>query len=205
MSGPYWNPDTGRYETKEERDARLATLDAKDKRIAELEKENTNLHHQINDFIGSLAEKDALQEENERLRGEEKYHEHTVNRRLNLLWTIGEAAGFPHAQYGSVLNESELVLEVQKVLEQRTLTLSNGTVVKRGDVLVRYLRAYKTHVVALVTGVGKKTFLWRELGSIYMDEELTKASQDVESRNNHRNWKPWSEVYPDRPVPGEEQ
>lgn len=73
-----------------------------------------------------------------------------------------------------------------------TLTLSNGTVVRVGDVLVPNLRY--TMGAIRVTGVGENCFLARTLLGDGWGREQQWAKDGFDCR-------PWSEVYPDRPVP----
>lgn len=99
----------------------------------------------------------------------------------------------------------------------RTLTLPNGTVVRAGEVLVVRRKAKVGIIwteVALVTAVGRESFLHQELAyypdNIAADEatafDLTR-NKDLEGTEDMcmdpaDDWQPWSEVYPDRPVPG---
>jgi len=68
--------------------------------------------------------------------------------------------------------------------------------------------------VVLVTAVGENTFLGREIaatvGVIKVDvpDEINPGEHDwnpalgYREGKNDTGWRPWSEVYPDRPVPG---
>lgn len=92
-------------------------------------------------------------------------------------------------RFAAVLDE-HLIAEVQ--LLPRTLTLPNGTVVRAGDVLV-----FDELLAAKVTAVGEETFL----GQVVWYKHGEWGTQES-AWANCWDWKPWSEVYPDRPVPG---
>ena len=85
--------------------------------------------------------------------------------------------------------EIDALLEADKHRSRRTLTLPNGTVVRAGDVLVNG----SSLQVVRATAVGNRLWLAEDVPS---GEEILILSP---------NWCPWSEVYPDRPVPGGNQ
>jgi hypothetical protein len=91
------------------------------------------------------------------------------------------------------ISSKEHVKLVEKLLaiidkKERTLTLPNGTVVRAGDVLC----AHEDHEGVIVSAVGRSTFLVTDLNG---EREHQYPSCGI-------NWRPWSDVYPDRPVPG---
>lgn len=103
----------------------------------------------------------------------------------------------------------------------RTLTLPNGTEVQTGDVLVDCTTEGSKTMPIRVTAVGEKGWLalmyWLEDGELkpypgyshgndYAAEahyNMPDEYQRYADEGGYRDWKPWSEVYPDRPVPGE--
>jgi hypothetical protein len=83
-----------------------------------------------------------------------------------------------------------------------SLTLANGTVVRAGDVLVVADR--KDPLVVKVTGVGEGDFLFKFLASSPGGRPVN-GREAAASDYPNWDWSHWSEVYPDRPVPGGEE
>lgn len=89
----------------------------------------------------------------------------------------------------------------------RTLTLPNGTVVERGDVLVAVFG--DTLAAVRVTAVGEIHFLARgvfcaEYPEMDIFDTSRKRAEAVYLEEEKINWRPWAEAFPERPVPGKE-
>jgi hypothetical protein len=115
--------------------------------------------------------------------------------------------------YGCTIPSAEA--RVSELEADRTLTLPNGTVVRAGDVLVsrgRSVAGVTTTEVIKVTSVGRETFLMVQIawwsGDIETERGLVLGRNHNEPEDmwvDQCDWRPWSEVYPDRPVPGEDK
>jgi hypothetical protein len=84
--------------------------------------------------------------------------------------------------------------------EQRTLTLPNGTEVRAGDVLA----SPNKKVAAQITAVGDELAIgWLWEWSIYERRFIRGYQEMAITRLTIEELRPWSEVYPDKPVPHE--
>jgi hypothetical protein len=107
---------------------------------------------------------------------------------------------------------AELVEKLLAIINKkdRTLTLPNGTEVRAGDVLVLLSEGNGQHNVMVIRVAGLKENLLvarmiaegQDVGSPPDWFKLRfHDGREIEFRGD-ADWKPWSEVYPDRPVPG---
>jgi hypothetical protein len=89
----------------------------------------------------------------------------------------------------------------------RSLTLPNGTVVKEGSWIVSATRSE----AMLIVSAGDDLALVREWSFVYGD--WGPIGWDAKDRGQEKSveverliaWRPWSEVYPNQPVPGEDK
>lgn len=121
---------------------------------------------------------------------------------------------FPRAAMAT----DERVVELSKNLDKarRTLTLANGTVVRAGDVLVgteSYHDGSSHTSVIKVTAIGESSILAKNISHGWSGgtsdipakvKPLPFCEKDRSWTLEYRDWRPWSEVYPDRPAPGGE-
>jgi hypothetical protein len=100
------------------------------------------------------------------------------------------------------LVDAEIIAPLQLELEPvRTLTLPNGTDVRVGEFYVDHVAPSEARYVECIGEEIICYFVWEFLrGQWYRTELETLPHAMLENSND---WRPWSEVYPDRPVPGE--
>jgi hypothetical protein len=93
--------------------------------------------------------------------------------------------------------QERIRMEARLAQLDRSLTLDNGTVVRVGDVLVcQNDRDWNGEHIVKVTCISIAALVGKDLWEM---------DTDARGQSMKLNWRPWSEVYPDRPVPGENE
>lgn len=159
--------------------------------------------------VRALAEIRRLRYENEALKGSEAVL--TSDGRITIERGASGASG-PGPPKTKLLGPGETVPPWPDPQTDRSLTLQNGTEVRAREVLVaqsyegRKDGVKRIYMAVRVTAVGDlEAFTGRVIETSPDALAEKHCGEEYGWRTDELDWRPWSSVYPDRPVPGGDQ